>query len=202
MTLHYSAVSNELISLLKELMSRPELSDFYLVGGTALALRCGHRKSIDLDFFTGQPFEADPIRGFLEDEYDAQEVTVATNTVLCFIQGIKIDFIAHRYPQIHKVDTVDEIRMASIADIVAMKLNAIANRGTKKDFWDYALLLESYEKAKLFELYTRKYPQASLWNLEKSLAFFDDAEHQPDPADLRGQTWDQVKRVISDSNRI
>ena len=83
-----------------------------------------------------------------------------------------------------------------------MKLNAIANRGSKKDFWDYAQLLEHFDQENLLSFYTKKYPNGNLWNLEKSLCYFDDAENDPDPISLTDQTWDQVKKVITANCRI
>lgn len=202
MSLHFEAVSEELSTLLRTLMGSPELESFYLVGGTALALRYGHRKSIDLDLFTHQPFDAPALAQSLEASFHLSEASSRNNTLLGQINGIKTDFIAHQYPLIREVETIDGIRMLSVEDIAAMKLNAIANRGSKKDFWDYALLLEHYDRESLLSLFAQKYPNSSRWNVEKSLCYFDDAEHEPDPIDLQGQTWHQVKTAIQASNKI
>ena len=117
-------------------MAAEQLQEFYLVGGTALALHYGHRKSIDLDIFTHVPFDANVLSEFLRREFDLNEVAVATNTVLGQINGIKTDFIVHQYPPIRTIVTINRVRLLSVEDIAAMKLNAIANRGSKKDFWD------------------------------------------------------------------
>lgn len=202
MSLHLEAVSEELSILLRTLMGSPELEKFYLVGGTALALRYGHRKSIDLDLFTHQPFDAPALAQSLEASFHLSEASSRNNTLLGQIKGIKTDFIAHQYPLIREVEIIDGIRMLSVEDIAAMKLNAIANRGSKKDFWDYALLLEHYDREILLSLFTQKYPNSSRWNVEKSLCYFDDAEYEPDPIDLQGQTWHQVKTAIQASNKI
>ncbi len=202
MSLHFETVSEELASLLHKLMAAAELENFYLVGGTALALRFGHRKSIDLDLFTHHPFEASRLSQWIEGNYSLREAATAQNTLVGQINGIKTDFIAHQYPLIEGVETIDGIRMLSVADIAAMKLNAIANRGSKKDFWDYALLLDEYDRKTLLSFFAQKYPNASRWNVEKSLSYFDDAEQDPDPIDLTGQTWDQVKAVILSNNKF
>lgn len=110
--------------------------------------------------------------------------------------------MAHQYPLVGEVRTIEGIRMLSVQDIAAMKLNAIANRGSKKDFWDYALLLEHFDRETLLSFFAKKYPKSSRWNVEKSLSYFDDAESEPDPIDRRGQTWDQVKASIRASNRL
>lgn len=202
MMLHSDAVSDNLHQLLKELMNCDELSSFYLVGGTALALRYGHRKSVDLDLFTHRPFNAQALGERLTRQFDLTEVALSTNTILGQINGIKCDFIAHQYQLVDAVETIDGMRLASVPDIAAMKLNAIANRGSKKDFWDYALLLQHFNRERLLSFFAQKYPNASLWNAEKSLAYFDDAEHDPVPLDLTWQTLEQVKEIISDSNRL
>jgi hypothetical protein len=202
MSLHREAVSNELIELLGKLMQAPELDAFHLVGGTALALRFGHRKSIDLDLFTHTPFDASRLGKWIEGAFSLQEATTEKNTLLGQINGIKTDFIAHQYPLIGEVETIDGIRLFSVEDIAAMKLNAIANRGSKKDFWDYAELLKYFDREELLAFFARKYPNSSRWNVEKSLSYFDDAESDPDPIDLQGQTWNQVKAVLQTSNKI
>jgi hypothetical protein len=202
MSLHFEAVSPELLELLQQLMRDEAISDFYLVGGTALALRFGHRESVDIDLFTHNAFDAPTLASRLKDRYGMTETETATNTVRGVIGGIKVDVIAHRYPQIAPVEIVDGIRMCSIEDAAAMKLNAIANRGSKKDFWDCAELLRLFTRDELLNFCLRKYADDSLWNVEKSLCYFEDAENEPDPRDLRGQCWEQVKKIITDHNRL
>jgi len=202
MKLHTEAVSDTLLGLLKQLMLAEPLRDFYLVGGTALALRYGHRKSIDIDLFTQAPFDANTLTECLEKAFGLENASNKENTVLGQIHGIKTDFIAHRYPLVGKVRTIDGIRFLSIEDIAAMKLNAIANRGSKKDFWDFALLLNHFDREDMLSFFTEKYPNASRWNVEKSLSYFEDAEREPDPIDLSGQTWEKVKAAIQQSNKL
>ena len=98
--------------------------------------------------------------------------------------------------------TTEGIRLAGTKDIAAIKLNAITNRGSKKDFWDYALLLKHFDHQRLLSFYTQKYHNASLWNLEKSLCYFDDAEYDPDPISLTNQTWEEIKTTIAEHCRI
>lgn len=118
------------------------------------------------------------------------------------IGGIKVDLIAHRYPLLAGIDAIEGIWMLSLEDVAAMKLNAIANRGSKKDFWDFAELLNHFSRDEMLDFYAKKYPGDSLWNIGRSLSYFDDAEGQPDPRDLRGRNWDEVKRIIQRHNRL
>lgn len=202
MSLHPEAVSQPLIDLLRQLMQVDALKQFYLVGGTALALRYGHRISIDLDLFTHTPFDSKELAKLLVHDFNLTEAVIETNTILGLINGIKTDFIAHRYPMVSGVETIDGLRLLAVEDIAAMKLNAIANRGSKKDFWDIFELLQHFDREELFEFYQQKYPAGSLWNVEKSLTYFDDAEADPDPTDLSGRTWEAVKAGIQQANRL
>lgn len=202
MTLHVETVAPGLFALLGRVMANEVFDAFTLGGGTSLALRFGHRESVDIDLFTDQEFDPDALAGHLKDQYGMVEAATATNTVRGIIDGIKVDFLAHRYPLLSEVETVRGIRMLSLEDISAMKLNAIANRGSKKDFWDFAELLSRFSREEMLGFYARKYPQDSLWNVEKSLGYFVDAEVQPDPRDHVGRTWSEVKRIIEEQNRL
>lgn len=196
MKLYTNTVSPELLNLLQKLMEEEALRSFALAGGTALALRLGHRTSIDLDLFTSESFDVPAVTGLLKTNYGLREAATAQNTVRGIIDGIKIDLIAHRYPLLKPFEQIGGIRMFSCKDIAAMKLNAITNRGCKKDFWDYAELLKTYSRDDMLSFFSSKYSNDSLWNVEKSLTWFDDAENDPDPRDLRGRSWEEIKRVV------
>jgi len=201
-TLHREAVSPALLALLTSLMQDERFSAFYLVGGTSLALRYAHRVSIDIDLFTHAAFDAQPLAECLRDHYGMVETETAENSISGVVGEIRVDLIAHRYPLLEPIETIEGLRLAAVADVAAMKLNAIANRGSKKDFWDCAELLKTIPMATLLAYCEQKYTGDSLWNVEKSLCYFDDAENDPDPRDLRGQTWAQVKAIIARHNRL
>ncbi len=202
MRLHKEAVSDELLGLLSQLMQAEPLQGFNLVGGTALALYYGHRESVDIDLFTHNPFDAVGLREYLEETFTIQQASSRKNTVLGRVNGIKTDFIAHCYPLIGEVEIIDGIRLLSVKDIAAMKINAIANRGSKKDFWDFARLLQDFSREELLSCFTQKYPSSSRWSAEKALGYFDDAENDPDPIDLTGQSWESVKACIRACNKL
>ena len=202
MKLHTETVSSGLLELLQKLMKEESLKSFALAGGTALALRFGHRTSVDIDLFTGTAFDAQGIAELLKTRYSLKEAETAENTVRGVIAGIKTDFIAHRYPLLNPFEEASGIRMFSCEDSAAMKLNAITNRGCKKDFWDYAELLKIYSRDEMLAFYAGKYANDSLWNVEKSLAYFDDAESDPDPRDLRSRSWDEIKQIVLASIRL
>lgn len=202
LNLHYGAAPAPLLDLLRSLMREDLLEPFHLVGGTALALRLGHRSSVDIDLFAGKAFDVQPITDLLGEEYGIQSMEIAKNTIRGEVGGIKVDIMSHRYPMIGKPIEADGIRLASLEDIAAMKLNAIANRGGKKDFWDYAELLNHFSRDEMLGFFAKKYTDENVWYVEKSLSYFEDAEEEPDPRGLKGHTWSDVKKAVLESNRL
>jgi predicted nucleotidyltransferase component of viral defense system len=142
--LRTETVEQGTLELLKKLQSEPFLSNFVLVGGTALSLQIGHRKSIDLDFFTVHDFESSILIEQLSKNYNLSVLHNTQQTIIGTIDGIKVDFIRFRYPFIRPTIIINEIRMLSVEDIAPMKLDAIVGRGKKKDFYDLYFLLEDY----------------------------------------------------------
>ena len=197
-----SAAPERVLNLLQQLMHDQQFNKFYLVGGTSLALRLGHRMSIDIDLFVHEDFDAIEIGEKLYDQYYATAQENEKNTIRTLINNVKVDFIAHKYPLLQPLDNIDDIRMASLEDIAAMKINSISNRGSKKDFWDYAALLTCFTTEEMLSFFQAKYSGANAWHAERSLSFFDDAENEPDPKDLSNRTWQEIKRIITQSLKM
>jgi len=197
-----SAAPATVLNLLHAIMQDERLDPFYLVGGTSLALRLGHRMSIDIDLFVHENFDVDFVSEILDKRYNATTMEKENNTVRAIIQETKVDLIAHKYPLLEPVIHIDGIRMASLKDIAAMKINAISNRGAKKDFWDMAALLKCFSIEEMLVFFENKYPAVNSWHAEKSLSFFDDAENEPDPKDLSGRSWQEIKQIILQSLRL
>lgn len=196
--LHEFAVEPNTLELLKDLMGKDYLSQFVLVGGTALALQIGHRKSIDLDFFTTTNFDSNQLLSSLLDNYDFVVFSQFPQTLIGTINGIKVDFIRFKYPFIRPSVEINGIRMLSVEDIAPMKLDAISGRGSKKDFFDLYYLLEIMPMDSILSLYLEKYSHQTLFHIVRSLVYFDDAETNPDPMVLdKKVTWTRVKRTIS-----
>ena len=199
--LQISTVEPTTLVILKKLMLIPELADFSLVGGTALALRFGHRKSVDLDLFASAEFDINTVLAALEENFPATYRHISTNSVGIFgyIENVKIDLIKyHFYPIIAPKIEEDGIRFLSNEDIMAMKINAILKRGVKKDFWDIAELLEHYSVNEIIDNYMKKYPnQMLLISIPRALTYFEDAEESEEPVSLKSQTWSDVKEKIS-----
>jgi hypothetical protein len=194
--LQFDAVPERVRVLLLRLASHVALEDFALGGGTSLALRFGHRLSVDLDFFTAREFSPDGLFGSLELE-GATIVGRAKNSLTVDAGGVKLDFLRHAYQLLEPVDRFDGVALVSLPDLAAMKLNAIANRGSKKDFFDLALLLDHLTLPRMIGLFSEKYPATDPFTVIRSLAWFEDAEMEPDPVSLTGATWESIKARAS-----
>ena len=200
--LQYGTIKPHALDILKDLMQIPALDDFYLVGGTALALYFGHRTSVDLDLFSTTEFNNESLTISLEEKFKGFTYRNTHNPIGLFgsIDDIKVDFVKHHHhPLIAIPVTEDSIRLLSLPDIMAMKIAAIMKRGVKKDFWDIAELLRHYSVEDFINYYTKKYPsQQLLISVPFALTYFIDAEESEDPVSLKGQTWNTVKKFISE----
>ncbi len=202
--LQYSSVNKGTLELLKSLMEQDFLSDFNLVGGTALALQIGHRISIDLDLFTDKEFNPSEIRAQLEQKYKlidiienktgiTQKIEYPENTNIF----IKVDIVKYSYKLINLPIISEGIRLLSKEDIIPMKLAAVSNRGSKKDFYDIYFLLQEYTLKEMLSLFEKKYSNYNHFYVIKSLTYFEDAEKDLNPKLLKKCTWDEVKQLIS-----
>lgn len=196
--LHYETVEPDTLELLRGLMDMPYLSSFSLVGGTALALQIGHRKSIDLDLFTESDFDSDKLLASLAQDFQHIEVlTKMKGTLLTRIQGIKVDFLRFNYPAIRPVRVEDHLRLFTPEDIAPMKLDAIAGRGKKKDFYDLYFLMEKMSLQEMLDLHHEKFKLSTTFHIVKSLTYFEDAEEDDPPVLMNKKiTWSQAKNKI------
>jgi hypothetical protein len=155
-------------------MDDEHFKDFVLVGGTALALQLGHRISIDIDLFSSASFNENELAEYLRTKYSFKLDFISNNTLKGEIEGVQIDCIAHQYPWINTFSLEENIRLASLDDIAAMKLNAIAGNGTRiKDFIDIAYLSSKISLKKMLEAYELKYNANPIIPI-KALDYFDD----------------------------
>lgn len=175
--LHKEAVKPSTLELLKKLQSEPLLEKFNLVGGTALALRIGHRKSVDLDLFTNEEFDVDELKSMLVDKYNLNVAFERSQTLKGFIDGVMIDCICFKYSHLLPPEEVDGVRLESIPDIIAMKLSAIAQNGTRiKDFIDIATLSSLYSLDDMLRFYKQKFPNSNVIMPVKGLTYFDEID--------------------------
>lgn len=158
--------------------------DWYLAGGTALALQLGHRDSVDFDFFTEGEIDEQMLLEKVNDVFSEYSITIVQsvrNTLTIIIDDtIKISFFGYVYPLLEPLIHEEYLSLASVADIAGMKLSAIVSRATMKDYVDIVEILK--EKCSLQELLLfaeKKFPELDTMLILKSLVYFDDVIDEP-----------------------
>ena len=163
--LHYNTVTPLLKSILLELMAAEEFAKFRLVGGTGLSLFRGHRMSVDIDLFTDADYETidfESIDNFLNEHYpyvDSNNLPVGMGKSFYIGQdnqnAIKLD-LYYTDPFIDEEVVIDNIRLATIEEIIAMKIDVVQRTGRKKDFWDLHELKENYTINEMLSLHQKR----------------------------------------------
>jgi hypothetical protein len=174
------------------------LQEFYLAGGTALALRHGHRRSIDFDFFRPNDFDTQELVLALERAFaDLQRLPSGAQTLYVRLFHVTTSLFRYPYPLLEPVTpTPWGFGLASDADIAAMKIEAIAGRGSRKDFIDLCVLCRSgLTLDAAFDLFDRKYGtgRTDRYHRLRALGYFEDAEREPMPDMLIPFDWDEAK---------
>ena len=175
------------------------LKDAYLAGGSALALHLGHRYSLDFDFFTRKHFKAENLINNLKKIGKFEKITLTQDTLLGTFNSVKFSLFYLEYPLIQKTRPFLNISLASCADIAAMKLAALVDRGTKRDFIDlYFLAKEKYNLKTILNFYNKKYRklQENIYSILKALKYFEDAEESEIPKMIKKVSWEEVKRFF------
>jgi len=170
-------VSKRLLALLRNLQSETVFKDYFLVGGTALALQIGHRKSFDIDLFTQNELKIPEITKYLTKYHgNKYQILNTQNTIYqVMIDQIKVDFVFHPFKLVESVFHDKQIKFLGLKDIAAMKLHAIEISGNRaKDFIDIFYLLKEMSLKDMFKYYQIKYSTKNIFNAKRSLGFFDD----------------------------
>jgi hypothetical protein len=193
-------VEDSTFVLLKKLQQIPMLNGLRLVGGTALALQLGHRHSIDLDLFGEIDVDSRQIAKELESNDLDVIIDRETDSIKMFrINGVKVDIVKYPVTWLEPSIETEEVRMAGLKDIAGMKLNAVANRGTKKDFVDFYFLLHHFSLEQMLDFFVEKYPRNSLFAVVKSLTYFEDAEKDAMPKMFTKVSWEKIKSKIGEA---
>ena len=193
-------VERRTLALLKQLQQMSLLQNSRLVGGTALALQLGHRNSIDLDFFGEfQNSYIDFLNTFNNEGLTVNSLQNTKSIHIFEIEGVKVDIVNYPYKWLEDPIEDDGIKLSGLKDIASMKLAAITNRGTKKDFIDMYFLLQHFSLNEMLGYYKAKYNTNSIYNVIRSLVYFADAENDPMPKMYIPVIWDEVKSVIKES---
>jgi len=195
---HGEVITEGMQSTLRSLQERSILAPFYLAGGTGLALRLGHRRSRDLDFFRAGPLDERALLGQVQGLGGFSLTAIAPRTLHAVIEDTKVSFLEYSYPLLFPGDRFLGVVVADSRDIACMKLSAIASRGTKRDFVDVWAAAQPAGLPHLLELFQQKFAQAAynLVHVLKSLTYFEDADREPKPDMLRPLSWDEVKQFF------
>ncbi|MDR2233602.1 MAG: nucleotidyl transferase AbiEii/AbiGii toxin family protein [Tannerella sp.] len=201
--LRTETVERTTLELIKALMLDERLKQFNLVGGTALSLYIGHRKSIDLDLFSHQQFNKIELEKYLNSAYAFKDKNPDSNskfTLLGFINDIKVDFVWDDSLQVNPLYTYGSFRIASIYDIAAMKLKAILQNGERlKDFVDVAFLSTKMTLNTMLDVFDVKYPSTSNLLAVKALTYFDDIDLSAEIELTEGVfNWEKIRKRLNE----
>ncbi len=175
--MNISILSSRQIKLLKKLGFLKE-SGFYLAGGTGLAMQIGHRTSLDFDFYSKKEFISGTLQRLLEKKFkDAVLLQKGEGTLIMKISGVAVSFSQYPYPLIFPaIEHRGFPPLASPEDISAMKIIAVSDRGTRRDFIDIYFLLKKLSLGEIFNFVKRKYPNFNIYVGLRGLTYFSDAE--------------------------
>ena len=203
--LHYETVTPQLQEVLVELMKNSLFNPFCLVGGTSLSLRVGHRMSVDIDLFTNAPYgslDFSTFEDFFKANYSYYSRPDKTDIVgfgrSYYIgkskdDNIKVDLYYHE-EIIEPFDLIDGIRIASLNDVVAMKVDVISRGGRKKDFWDLHELLDTFSISEMLEIHKQHFEYThDREHIINNFINFEIADEQIDPICLKGKIWELIK---------
>lgn len=174
----------------------------YLAGGSALALHYGYRISVDFDFFTPTAFKGKKVMESLQSigMFVFQEAA-EKNTLLGLFNSVKFSLFLYEYPVLFTPLLFDGISVLDPRDIAAMKIAAVMDRGTKKDFIDlFFLIKKEVPLEAMFKYYDKKYKSFAnnLYSIITSLSYFDDAEKTDMPKMIAKISWDEVKKFFQE----
>lgn len=196
--MHLETLALDTKKLLEKIKDVDWLKDFYLAGGTALALQLGHRQSIDLDWFTFNKFSTKILLNKLKKIGRFTLLNEDENTLEGFLDGVKLSFMTYPYVLLNKKDKFfGKVFLASKLDIALMKLTAISGRNARKDFIDLYYYLHK-EKTDLFGLFAQmkkkfKGIDYDVAHICKSLVYFKEADEQSEPVMLIKISWPKIK---------
>lgn len=194
--LHFNTISEHTLALLRKLQSFDLFKELRLVGGTSLALQKGHRISVDIDLFGKVDMQELEFSGMFNQFETYVEIQKSRNIHIYAINETKVDIVNYPYQWIEEPVICQDLKLAGVKDVAAMKLSAISGRGSKKDFVDIHLLLKEFSLSQLLSFYELKYPEGNSYMVIKSLSYFADADLEEDPNMLISYDWEEIKKEI------
>lgn len=192
-------ISPDTSRLIEKIKNRPWLRPYYLAGGTALALHLGHRTSIDLDFFTESEVEEMTIVDHLRMAGNLRLDQMGKGTIVGNLDDVRISFFKYPYRLLDSLIEWNGLNVASVQDIALMKMVAIFQRGSIKDFIDLFFIAREFKPidALIPEL-SIKYVgvQFNINHILRSVCYFEDAENEPMPNMIAACDWQEVKQYF------
>jgi hypothetical protein len=169
-----------------------------LAGGTACALHLGHRISMDLDFFTGMDFQIESVISEIRKAgHSFQIISEGEGYLVGNIDGIKVSLFKYEYPFLGKSIVYEGIPVAGVLDIASMKVIAISQRGTKRDFADIYCILQEMPFHNIADHMVKRFGKGRInpVHVGKSLVYFSDADSNPEPEYVKGRdvSWEKIK---------
>jgi predicted nucleotidyltransferase component of viral defense system len=193
------AITQSCQCCLEFLSSKDFIRDYYLAGGTALALQIGHRISTDLDWFsTSQPLlfpEREKVSQILSENKEFEIASEQDGLLFTRLFQTDVSFIYQHHTLVERTIEYQGVRLASPTDIGLMKLAAINSRGNRRDFIDLYCLRDIVSLDRLLDLAPAKYHDrpSFLSVAARALAYFEDAEGQPMPRMMNSIQWSEVR---------
>lgn len=201
--MHFKCLPPKARELLKKFNKTVRAYEFILAGGTGLALRLGHRISVDLDFFTRKAFSTEKVfQGMKRLGLNPKVLEESEGSLTVTIDGIKVSMFRYPYPFIEEMEDADGVPVAGVIDIASMKIVAISQRGAKRDFFDLYFILQGIPFWKIAENMARRFGNDRLnpVHIGKSLVYFNDADTDPDQRLLSKNKpsleWEKVKKFF------
>jgi predicted nucleotidyltransferase component of viral defense system len=176
--------------------------NLYLAGGTALALQLGHRTSVDLDFFTPEHFDSNKLYKDLEKEFgnNIKNIGEEKDTLFIKIFDVDLSFFWYQYKLIDKTEVFENVNLASLKDISAMKLLAITGRPAVRDYIDIFYLLKEFRISEIFDFADEKYPTFNDYLALRALTYFDEVTEVEGKRPIKvldpDFSWNKAKKFI------
>lgn len=198
------AVDAKVLLLINRLSQVPEIyNNFYMAGGTALALQLGHRRSFDIYLFSREDFDVERYSQIILG-LNGKILREEKDTIDAIIDEIKLTLLFYPYKMLEDFHMIERIRVADIKDIACMKVVAISQRAEKKDFYDIYEILKQISPDSLKTLFLEKYDKNKIncYHILKSFFYFEDVEDSPDPVSLKDSKWNEIKKYFISNEKI
>ena len=206
--MYWKIIDSNRYNVLKKIIENINLKEYYLAGGTALALQTGIRNSYDFDFFVQDNFDENLLVDELNKLGNLQVNTCREGTVHAILDNVKLTFLYFPNKLLEPKIETQEIKglyLASIKDIAIMKLIAISQRGTKKDFFDLYYICNNFDISikEILELLDKKYEKNKInyIHIIQSLSYFEDAEDEELPETYINYNWNDIKKFYIEEQR-